>query len=92
VHGRDPRSSDAKLPPPDDLEEATMTTDDIGTLAQLLRETAEHHDHFEKASPPHDWWDWYAPYLAARQDGEPSEAATAAADRYMAEVHHVVAS
>jgi hypothetical protein len=24
----------------------------------LLRETAEHHDHFEKIAPRHDWWDW----------------------------------
>ena len=63
---------------------------DIATLAELLHETAQHHDHFEKTSPPHDWWDWYAPYLAARQEGSTSEEATAAADRYMAEVHHVL--
>ncbi len=34
---------------------------DIGTLAELLDETAEHHDRFETAAPPHDWWDWCAP-------------------------------
>jgi hypothetical protein len=28
---------------------------DVASLADLLHETAEHHDHFEKASPPHDW-------------------------------------
>jgi len=56
---------------------------DVATLAVLLHETAEHHDGFEKASPPHDWWDWYAPYLSAREQGNPSEDATAAADRYM---------
>jgi hypothetical protein len=55
--------------------------DDIGTLAELLHETAEHHDAFEKASAPHDWWDWYAPYLNARQQGSTPEEATAAADR-----------
>jgi hypothetical protein len=60
-----------------------MTTTDVATLAELLRETAEHHDGFEKASPPHDWWDWYAPYLDARLAGRTSEQATAAADRYM---------
>jgi hypothetical protein len=48
-----------------------VNTDDVSTqsaaqdtaddkLAALLRETAEHHDRFEKATPPHNWWDWYA--------------------------------
>ena len=69
-----------------------MTTQaiDVGTLAELLHETAEHHDAFEKATPPHDWWDWYAPYLRAREDGKSSDEATAAADRYMEEVRGVV--
>jgi len=56
---------------------------DVGTLAELLHETAEHHDRFEKAAPAHDWWDWYAPYLSAREQGNSPEDATAAADRYM---------
>ncbi len=64
--------------------------DDMATLAELLHETAEHHDSFEKATPAHDWWDWYAPYLSARQRGSTPEEATAAADRYMAEVRNVV--
>jgi hypothetical protein len=56
-----------------------------------LHETAEHHDRFEKAAPPHDWWDWYAAYLSAREQGSSPDEADAAADRYMAEVKHVVA-
>jgi hypothetical protein len=63
---------------------------DIDALAQLLHETAEHHDEFEQVAPPHDWWDWYAAYLSVRQDGGTPEAASAAARRYMADVHHVV--
>ena len=63
---------------------------DIATLAELLHETAQAHDHFEKASAPHDWWDWYAPYLHARQQGSTPEEATAAADRYMEDVRNVV--
>jgi hypothetical protein len=59
---------------------------DVATLAELLHETAEHHDAFEKASPAHDWWNWYAPYLDARQQGLSSDEATAAADSYMKEV------
>jgi hypothetical protein len=62
---------------------------DVAELAALLHETAQHHDTFEKAAPEHDWWDWYAPYLAARQAGSSSEEATRAADRYMAEVKQV---
>jgi hypothetical protein len=63
---------------------------DVATLAELLHETAEHHDRFEKAAPPHDWWDWYAAYLSAREQGSAPEEADAAADRYMADVKQVV--
>jgi catechol 2,3-dioxygenase-like lactoylglutathione lyase family enzyme len=63
---------------------------DVATLADLLRETGEHHDHYEKTHAEHHWWDWYAPYLSARQNGSSPEAAAAAADRYMAEVVHVL--
>jgi hypothetical protein len=57
--------------------------DDIAQLAALLHETAEHHDPFEKAAPKHDWWDWYAAYLNARQNGRTSDEASAAAAGYM---------
>ncbi len=62
---------------------------DVATLAELLHETAEHHGAFEARAPKHDWWDWYAPYLDAREKGSSPEAALAA-DRYMAEVRHIV--
>jgi catechol 2,3-dioxygenase-like lactoylglutathione lyase family enzyme len=64
---------------------------DVATLAELLRETSEHHDHYEKTHAEHHWWDWYAPYLSARQNGSSREEAAAAADRYMEEVFHVPA-
>src|SRR5437763_1816386 len=38
---------------------------DVATLAELLRETAEHHGDYEKTHAQHHWWDWYAPYLSA---------------------------
>jgi hypothetical protein len=56
---------------------------EVPRLAELLRETAEHHDPYEKSSPEHDWWDWYAAYLNARQDGSSSEEASKAAGLYM---------
>ena len=61
----------------------------VATLAELLRETEEHHGHYEKTHRKHHWWDWYAPYLSARQDGSSPEEAAAAADRHMKEVFHV---
>jgi hypothetical protein len=41
-------------------------------------------------APPHDWWDWYAAYLDARERGNNSDDATSTADRYMADVKGVV--
>ena len=58
---------------------------DVATLAELLRETEQHHGQYEKTHGPHNWWDWYAPYLSARQNGSSPELAAAAADRYMDE-------
>jgi hypothetical protein len=60
---------------------------EVATLAQLLRETAEHHDPYEKSHPPHHWADWYAPYLHARQSGSTPEEAVAEAGRYMEALH-----
>ena len=64
---------------------------DVATLAELLHETEQHHGHYEKTHAKHNWWEWYAPYLNARQDGKSPEEAVAAADRYMDEVRHVPA-
>ena len=63
---------------------------DVAALADLLKETAIHHGDFEAVAPPHDWWDWYAAYMHARQGGSAPDEASAAADRYMAEVKQVV--
>jgi catechol 2,3-dioxygenase-like lactoylglutathione lyase family enzyme len=62
---------------------------DVASLAELLRETAEHHDRYEKTHAKHHWWDWYSPYLSARQNGSSPEEAATAADRHMEEVLHV---
>jgi hypothetical protein len=63
---------------------------DVAELADLLHETAERHDAFEKVAPPHDWWDWYAAYMDARRSGSAPDDASAAAGRYMADVKNVV--
>ena len=64
---------------------------EVAVLAELLHETSEHHGAFEAVAPPHDWWDWYAAYMDARQRGSTSQEASAAAGRYMADVKHIVA-
>lgn len=71
--GREWKSTQAQVP-------------DVATLAELLHETAEHHDRFEKTHGEHHWWDWYAAYFSARQNGGTSEEASAAADHYMENV------
>ncbi|HEX6537940.1 MAG TPA: bleomycin resistance protein [Candidatus Dormibacteraeota bacterium] len=65
--------------------------DDVAELADLLRETDQQHAAFEARAPKHDWWDWYAAYIDARLQGSSPEAAAVAAERYMADVKHIVA-
>src|SRR5215470_19876798 len=67
------------------------TSVDVAKLAEFLHETEEHHGQYEKRHSKHNWWDWYASYLDARQNGSSPEQATAVADRYMEDVHHVAA-
>jgi hypothetical protein len=62
---------------------------DVAQLAELLHETSIRHGDFEAAAPPHDWWDWYAAYMDARQSGSDPDDASAAANRYMADVKGV---
>jgi hypothetical protein len=63
---------------------------DVAALADLLHETSERHGSFEAVASPHDWWDWYAAYMDAREQGNSPDEASAAAGRYMADVKHVV--
>ena len=56
---------------------------EVTTLADLLHETADRHGPFERSSPPHNWWDWYAACLNARLAGHTSQEASAAAGHYM---------
>ena len=63
---------------------------DIAALADLLHETGERHDHFEKTHAKHNWWDWYAAYLSARQNGSSPDEASATADRHLEDVLRVL--
>src|SRR5207244_969343 len=70
-------------PKPVSAQSLTSAVIDIATFAELLHETEQHHGDYEKTHGKHNWWDWYAPYLSARQNGKSPEEAAAAADRYM---------
>jgi catechol 2,3-dioxygenase-like lactoylglutathione lyase family enzyme len=67
-----------------------VSTADIADLAALLHETSMRHGAFEAIAPPHDWSDWYAAYMNARQTGSGPDAAATTADQYMADVKHIV--
>jgi hypothetical protein len=56
---------------------------DIATLAGLLRETEEHHGHYEATAPEHHWSDWYAAYIDAREQGRTPEEASRDAARHV---------
>jgi catechol 2,3-dioxygenase-like lactoylglutathione lyase family enzyme len=62
---------------------------DVASRAALLRETAEHHDPYEKSHAPHNWWDWYSAYMTAREQGQSPGDAAATAGRYMTDVLNV---
>jgi hypothetical protein len=61
----------------------------IEELSELLHDAEQHHGAYEAVAPPHNWWDWYAAYMHARQSGSSEDEASAAAGRYMEEVKHV---
>jgi catechol 2,3-dioxygenase-like lactoylglutathione lyase family enzyme len=53
-----------------------LSSMDVATLTDLLRETEERHGKYEPTAPKHHWSGWYAAYIVARQrGGTPEEAA-----------------
>ena len=56
---------------------------DVATLTDLLRETEEHHGEYEPTAPKHHWSGWYAAYIVARQRGRTPEEAAKDAGRHM---------
>ena len=62
---------------------------DTAALANLLHETSERHGQFEAVAPKHDWWDWYAAYMTAREKGSTPDDASEAARVYMEEARGI---
>jgi hypothetical protein len=49
---------------------------DVATLKDLLREAEERHGAYEATAAKHDWSDWYAAYISAREQGSTPEEAS----------------
>jgi catechol 2,3-dioxygenase-like lactoylglutathione lyase family enzyme len=56
---------------------------DVATLTLLLQETEKHHAEYEATAPKHQWSDWYAAYIVARQNGKTPEEAVKDAKLHM---------
>lgn len=56
---------------------------EVATLAELLRQAAEHHHGYEETAEEHDWAEWYAAYVSAREQGRSVEEALQAAARHV---------
>jgi catechol 2,3-dioxygenase-like lactoylglutathione lyase family enzyme len=63
---------------------------DVPNLAERLHETSLRHGEFEAVAPPHNWWDWYAAYMDARDRGAKPDEASGLANEYMAKVKGIV--
>jgi catechol 2,3-dioxygenase-like lactoylglutathione lyase family enzyme len=61
-----------------------------GALPQLLYEASVRRGEFEAVAAPHDWWDWYAAYMEACEQGITQEKAAEAAARHMANIKRIV--
>ena len=56
-----------------------ISSEDVPTLTELLRETETHHGEYEPTAPKHHWSGWYAAYMVAHERGAtPDEAVRAA--------------
>ena len=65
-----------------------LSSFDVATLTELLRETEQSHGAYEATAPKHHWSDWYAAYMVARQQGIAAEEAAKAAKAHMDATRH----
>jgi hypothetical protein len=56
---------------------------DVAKLKELLQEAEEHHAQYEAEAPKHQWSEWYAAYINAREQGRTPEEASSAAALYV---------
>ena len=56
-----------------------LSSIDLASMTELLREAEEHHGDYEPTAPKHHWSAWYAAYIVARERGKAPEDAVKAA-------------
>ena len=49
-----------------------LSSTDVATLTDLLRDAEQHHGQYEPTAPKHHWSGWYAAYIVARERGQDS--------------------
>jgi catechol 2,3-dioxygenase-like lactoylglutathione lyase family enzyme len=52
-----------------------LSSPDVATLTELLREAEKAHGEYEPTAPKHHWSGWYAAYVVARERGRTPEEA-----------------
>jgi len=60
-----------------------LSSMDVATLTELLRDAEERHGKYEPTAPKHHWSGWYAAYIVARQRGRTAEEAAKDAALHM---------
>jgi catechol 2,3-dioxygenase-like lactoylglutathione lyase family enzyme len=60
-----------------------LSSPDVATLTDLLKEAEMHHGAYEPTAPKHHWSDWYGAYIVARQQGRTPEDASKDATLHM---------
>jgi catechol 2,3-dioxygenase-like lactoylglutathione lyase family enzyme len=60
-----------------------LSSPDVATLTELLREAEKRHGEYEPTAPKHHWSDWYAAYIVAREQGRTSDEAAQEGVRHM---------
>jgi predicted enzyme related to lactoylglutathione lyase len=57
------------------LDGRGISSPDVATLTELLRETEMRHGSYEPTAPKHHWSGWYAAYIVARERGATADEA-----------------
>nr|UXE45370.1 hypothetical protein Hi04_10k_c4711_00016 [uncultured bacterium] len=60
-----------------------LSSPDVASLTELLKEAELHHGSYEPTAPKHHWSDWYGAYIVAREQGRTPEEAVKDAGVHM---------
>ena len=60
-----------------------LSSTDVATLTEMLRDAEAHHGQYEPTAPKHHWSGWYAAYIVARERGRTPEQAVEDAGLHM---------